>query len=186
VALVAIEAAVVGLVSVPGLRVHSGDHPVRGHLPGDAQHTVLAGLQILTQHGGQQPGRLPTASGNSRPSSVREPRKADRESTGRKGVWTAAQAARLSFHADHRLYAAWVLAIVAGLRRGEPLGLKWDRVNLDGGLLAVHWQRTATTRNGAIEKAPKGKSKRTVAVGPLAVAALRAHRVRQEAAERGA
>jgi len=113
---------------------------------------------------------------------VREPRKADRETQGRKGVWTADQAAQfLAQHAGHRLYAAWVLAIVAGLRRGELLGLKWDRINLDGGVLAVHWQRTATTRDGAIEKAPKGRSKRTVAIGPLAVAALRAHRVRQDA-----
>jgi hypothetical protein len=56
---------------------------------------------------------------------VREPRKGDRETQGRKGVWTAVQAARfLAHHADHRLYAAWVLAIVAGLRRGELLGLK--------------------------------------------------------------
>jgi hypothetical protein len=44
---------------------------------------------------------------------VREPRKADRETMGRKGVWTAVRAARfLAHHADHRLYAAWVLAIV--------------------------------------------------------------------------
>jgi len=33
VTLVPIEAAVVGLVSVPGLRIHRGDHPVWGHFP---------------------------------------------------------------------------------------------------------------------------------------------------------
>jgi integrase len=113
---------------------------------------------------------------------VREPRKEDRETPGRKGVWTAAQAARfLAHHAEHRLYAAWVLAVVTGLRRGELLGLKWDRVDLDGGVLAVHWQRTATSRDGAIEKAPKGRSKRTVALGPAAVSVLREHRRRQDA-----
>lgn len=113
---------------------------------------------------------------------VREPRKADRETAGRKGVWNSGQAGTfLTRHAGHRLYAAWVLAIVAGLRRGELLGLKWERVDLDGAMLAVHWQRTATSRDGAIEKAPKGKSKRTVAIGPAVVAVLRAHRARQRA-----
>jgi integrase len=116
---------------------------------------------------------------------VREPRKAEREIHGRKGVWTAAQAARfLAHHAGHRLYAAWVLAIVAGLRRGELLGLKWERIDLDGGLaggvVAVHWQRTTTSSHGAIEKAPKGKSRRTVALGPTAVEVLREHRRRQD------
>jgi integrase len=111
---------------------------------------------------------------------VRAPRPADRETPGRKGVWTAAQAARfLAHHAGHRLFAAWVLAIVGGLRRGELLGLKWDRVDLDGGVLAVHWQRTTTSSDGAIEKAPKGKSRRSVALGPTAVAALGGHRLRQ-------
>ncbi|WP_249714831.1 tyrosine-type recombinase/integrase [Rhizomonospora bruguierae] len=112
---------------------------------------------------------------------VREPRKEDRETAGRKGVWTAEQAARfLAHHTGHRLYAAWVLAIVAGMRRGELLGLKWERVDLDAGLLRVHWQRTATSSEGAIEKAPKGKSKRTVAIGPTAVTVLKAHQRRQE------
>jgi len=44
----------------------------------------------------------------------------------------------------------------------------------------VHWQRT-TTRTGVVEKAPKGKSKRAIALGPALVAALRAHRARQDA-----
>jgi hypothetical protein len=58
VALVAVEAAVVGLVPVPGLRVDGGDDPVRGDLPGDAEHAVGAGFQVLTQHRGEQLRRL--------------------------------------------------------------------------------------------------------------------------------
>jgi integrase len=38
-----------------------------------------------------------------------------------------------------------------------------------------------TSSHGAIEKAPKGKSRRTVALGPTAVNVLRAHRRRQDA-----
>ncbi|MGN9912766.1 hypothetical protein ACTMTJ_35055 [Phytohabitans sp. LJ34] len=98
---------------------------------------------------------------------VREPRKEDRETQGRKGVWTAEQAAQFLVHqADHRLYAAWVLAIVAGLRRGELLGLKWDRVDLDGGALAIYWQRTTTSRDSAIEKAPRARASAPWPSGP--------------------
>ena len=112
---------------------------------------------------------------------VRQPRTAERETPGRKGVWTQVQsAAFLRYHAAHRLYAAWVVSIVAGIRRGELAGLKWTRVDLDRGVLMVHWQRT-TTRTGVVEKAPKGKSKRAIALGPVLVAALRAHQSRQDA-----
>jgi len=112
---------------------------------------------------------------------VRPPRTADRETPGRKGVWTPAQSTTfLRYHVGHRLYAAWAVAIIAGIRRGELAGLKWHRVDLDRGVLLVHWQRT-TTRTGVVEKAPKGKSKRAVALGPALVAALRAHQARQDA-----
>ena len=78
---------------------------------------------------------------------VRQPRHVERETMGRKGVWTPEQSTQfLRHHADHRLFAMWALAIVTGMRRGELAGLKWDRVNLDKGLILVHWQRTATSQ----------------------------------------
>lgn len=95
-------------------------------------------------------------------------------------MWTPAQAVRfLRYHAGHRLIAAWVLAVLTGLRRGELAGLKWSRVDLEAGALRVHWQRT-TTRTGVAEKEPKGKSKRTVALGPVLIASPRAHQARQD------
>lgn len=45
--------------------------------------------------------------------------------------------------------------------------------------LIVHWQRTAVSR-GVVEKEPKGKSRRAIAIGPAVVAELRAHRERQD------
>ena len=86
---------------------------------------------------------------------VRQPRPAQRGIMGRKGVWTPDESIQfLQWHADHRLRAAWVLAVVVGARRGELAGLKWHRVDLDRGLLFVSWQRTATSR-GVVEKEPK-------------------------------
>jgi integrase len=112
---------------------------------------------------------------------VRKPRPAQREATGRKGVWTPAQCAQfLDSCVEHRLRAAWVLAVVVGMRRGELAGLKWSKVDLDKGVLFVHWQRTATSA-GVVEKEPKGKSKRAVAIGPAVMAELHAHQLRQDA-----
>lgn len=112
---------------------------------------------------------------------VRQPRRAQRDTMGRKGVWAPAECVRfLDHHDDHRLRAAWVLAIVAGLRRGELAGLRWHHVDLDRGVLLVHWQRAATS-TGVVEKEPKGKSRRSIALGPGLVAELRAHQGRQDA-----
>jgi integrase len=118
---------------------------------------------------------------------VRQPRPTDREEKGRKGVWTAKQCnAFLVAAADDRLYVAWVLAVVCGMRRGELAGLKWPRVDLDSGVIHVHWQRAVASgevEGGVIEKEPKGKSRRSVAIGPVLVALLREHLQRQQAEE---
>lgn len=115
---------------------------------------------------------------------VRQPRPADRERQGRKGVWTAAQCTRfLTEVATDRLYAAWVLVVVCGLRRGELAGLKRPKIDLDQGVLFVHWQRAVASgevNGGVIEKEPKGKSKRFIALGPAVVGALREHLERQD------
>jgi integrase len=112
---------------------------------------------------------------------VRQPRPVEREEMGRKGIWTPEEAGRfLRHHADSRLRAAWALAIVMGLRRGEIAGLKWPRVHLDRGIMQIHWQRIATSSAGVIEKSPKGKSKRTIAVGPALAKELLRHQERQQ------
>jgi hypothetical protein len=45
---VAVETAVAGLVSVPGLRVDGRDHPIGGDFPGDPQQPGVAGMKVLT------------------------------------------------------------------------------------------------------------------------------------------
>jgi integrase len=114
---------------------------------------------------------------------IRQPRPADRAEKGRKGVWTAAQCrAFLAAAADDRLYVAWVLAVVCGMRRGELAGLKWSKVDTDGGVVHVHWQRavaSGTIEGGVVEKEPKGKSRRSIAIGPMLATLLGEHLSRQ-------
>jgi integrase len=99
-------------------------------------------------------------------------------------VWTAEEALRfLTAVRAGRLYAAWLVALSCGLRRGELSGLRWRDLDLDldRGTLSVTTQRTTDTDYRIITKAPKGTGRRTVDLGDGTVAALRAHRQAQMA-----
>jgi integrase len=78
-----------------------------------------------------------------------------------------------------RLEALHVLAVTTGLRQGELLGLKWDDVDLEAGMLQV--RRTLTTAKGdPVLSAPKpGGSRRSVKLPQTALAVLRSHLERQ-------
>jgi integrase len=59
----------------------------------------------------------------------------------RMAAWTAEQARQFlaSARADHdRLYPAYVLLLVLGLRRGELLALQWTDIDLDAATVHVH------------------------------------------------
>jgi integrase len=81
--------------------------------------------------------------------------------------------------AGDRLEALYILALTTGLRRGELLGLKWTDLNLDSVSLGVN--RSMDTLYGPPEeKGPKRQSsRRTIALVPEAVAALRTHKKHQ-------
>ncbi|WP_344591420.1 site-specific integrase [Actinomadura vinacea] len=97
-------------------------------------------------------------------------------------VWTAAQTARfLDAIAAHRLYAAFHLIALRGLRRGEAAGLRWCDVDLDEGTAVIC--RQLQPRDGRLTVCPPktAHSTRTIALDRTTVAALRAHRSRQQA-----
>lgn len=95
-------------------------------------------------------------------------------------VWTAEEAVRfLSATRTDRLYAAWLVALSCGLRRGELAGLRWRDLDLERGTLSITTQRTTDTDYRIITKAPKGTGRRTVDLGGGTVSALRAHRQAQ-------
>ena len=56
--LVAVEAAVVGLVTVPGLDIDRRDDPVLRHSAGDPEDPVVALLDVLARNDREQLGRL--------------------------------------------------------------------------------------------------------------------------------
>ena len=77
---------------------------------------------------------------------------------------------------------------MAGLRKGELLGLRWQDVDLDAGTLQVRQSlaRVGIHTNGAdkrtmvITQAPKTEeSRRSVSLAGECVAALRCHKARQ-------
>lgn len=104
-----------------------------------------------------------------------------RQRTVEREPFTAEEARALLAAAESdRLAVLYRLALTLGLRRGELLGLRWqDVVHLEVGRIRL--ARTLQRVNGEIVlKEPKTeRSRRTLALGPAPVAALRAHRERQ-------
>ncbi|HHV75739.1 MAG TPA: site-specific integrase [Thermoanaerobacterium sp.] len=95
---------------------------------------------------------------------------------------------------NDRYYALYVLAVLVGLRQGELLGLKWDVIDFDAGTLQVCRQLQkvrvdvpSKENPGSTEKVwewqfkePKSaKSRRTINLPGLALAALKEHRKKQ-------
>jgi integrase len=83
-----------------------------------------------------------------------------------------------------RLETLYVLAISTGLRQGELLGLRWDDIDLDGGILSVR-RILSRSKGGPRFTEPKTvKSRRSVKLTPQAIEALERHRAAQDE-ERG-
>lgn len=82
---------------------------------------------------------------------------------------TTAEARRFLAKAkDDRLFALYALALHSGMRLGELLALEWRDVDLHAGTVRV--ERHLKTR----------AARRTIALGPETIAALRAHRDRMQ------
>ena len=89
---------------------------------------------------------------------------------------------RTADEAGDRLAALWMLALHSGCRQGELLGLGWDALDLDAGMLAVRRTLVRATGGLPVFGEPKtARSRRTITLPPVVVAALRAHRAQQNA-----
>ncbi len=103
-------------------------------------------------------------------------------------MWTATQTAEFLHDAyDHRLYAAFHLVALRGLRRAEAAELRWCDIDFDNRILQI----THTTQrvNGQLMHCPPktDTSYRPVTLDRTTVKELRRHQQRQnaEAAARG-
>lgn len=94
--------------------------------------------------------------------------------------WDPGQLAKFLVHVEgNRLQAAWHLAAMTGMRRGEVLGLRWHDVDLDAGRLAV--RHTLVSVNYAIkDSTPKTHQARTIDLDERTVGQLRTHLQRQQ------
>ena len=82
--------------------------------------------------------------------------------------------------AADRLAALWTVAVYSGCRQGELLRLHWSDLDLDRGTLSVRRSLMGAKGGVPVYGEPKSTtSRRTVSLPTEAIAALRAHRDRQ-------
>ncbi len=94
--------------------------------------------------------------------------------------WTAEEAQKFIAVADQSRYGpVWLLALVTGLRKGELLGLRWQDVDFEAGVL--HVRQAIGSRHGeVVVKQPKtAKSRRDVDLPTELIPVLLAHKARQ-------
>jgi integrase len=79
-----------------------------------------------------------------------------------------------------RLEALWVLVLTLGLRKGEALALHWHCVDLDAGTVRIESSLDRVAGARLVRSDPKtDRSRRTVHLPAMAVAAIRSHHARQ-------
>jgi integrase len=98
------------------------------------------------------------------------------------GVWTAGQTAEFLHRVrGHRLYALFHLVALRGLRRGEAAGLRWGDLDLDAGTLTVLGQLQQLGGRMVAGPPKSDAGRRVIALDRTTIAALREHRLRQQA-----
>jgi integrase len=81
--------------------------------------------------------------------------------------------------ASDRLHALFVLAITTGMRQGELFGLQWRSVDLVAGTIGVRASLSRATGTAVVSETKTDRSRRQIALTPLAIKALTRHRVAQ-------
>ncbi len=95
-------------------------------------------------------------------------------------VWSPEQLRAFLDHVrNDRLYGAWLLLATTGMRRGEVAGLRWVDVDLDAGRVSPRRPRVVVNYEVVVSEPKTAKGRRSLALDPATLAALREHRVRQ-------
>lgn len=85
-----------------------------------------------------------------------------------------------------RYHTALVLIAATGLRKGEALALRWDRVDLDAGTLRVAATLGRISDRLVISEPKTDRARRTVPLSPAVMALLGRHKATQAAEKRRA
>ncbi|MGV9315662.1 tyrosine-type recombinase/integrase [Streptomyces sp. NPDC003691] len=92
-------------------------------------------------------------------------------------IWTAQEAARFLTYchrADPEMADLFEVLIGTGIRKGEALGLHWNDVHLDQGMLYIRRTLSAIDNNRLVITTPKTRSSRGwIAISPRVATALR-------------
>jgi integrase len=97
--------------------------------------------------------------------------------------WSVEEAQRFlesARNADDPFYAAFVLILVLGLRKGEVLGLTWERVDLDAGELYVGEQLQRVSRQLLRRQTKTEASDAPLPLPAICTAALKVRQAQQE------
>jgi integrase len=78
-----------------------------------------------------------------------------------------------------RLEGLYTVSMLLGLRPGEALGLLWSAIDLEAGTLAVRVSLQRIEGKLQLDELKTVRSRRTIPLPAVALAALRAHRTRQ-------
>jgi integrase len=98
--------------------------------------------------------------------------------------WSPAEAQQFlqySLKREDPLYAAWVLAVVMAMRRGEILGVSWDALDLDEGDLRSQDQLQRAGSDLLHRETKTEESDDFLPLPPIVVTALRIRKAQQEA-----
>jgi len=104
-------------------------------------------------------------------------------------AWSSDEARRFLESAradDDPFYAAYVLVLVQGLRKGEALGLTWDDVDLDQAEVTISWQLQRVGGQLLHRETKTEGSDVTLPLPPICLAALQLRRRQQQEARSAA
>jgi integrase len=78
-----------------------------------------------------------------------------------------------------RMEALYSVALALGLRQGEALGLRWEDVDFESGLIHVRFELQRIDRQSRLVELKTRRSHRTLAIPPYIAEQLREHAARQ-------
>jgi integrase len=108
-----------------------------------------------------------------------------RGSASRIKTWNADEARAFLAHVQSdEHFTAWLLALTTGMRRGEILGLRWDDVDFERAQLSIRQTLVNVAYEVKLSSPKTLRSRRSLALDPATLKALREHRERTHHLER--